>query len=273
MSTLTQPGISPAVDPARVRPAVPTLISEPIVFPRWRTRLLWGMTGLSALLMAISFGLALFYADMDVATGNVQRIFYMHVGAFSGAATAFFVTVAAGLIYLITRNLRWDKLALAGVKIGLPLSMITLITGAIWARPTWNTWWTRDPRLDAMLVMAVIYAAYLTLRSAIGAAESKARFAAVYGILAFVSVIYTTLIIRVRPDTLHPVVIGVAVDTTNAVTKAQGSFALTSSMIFALSVASVSWMILAITLMWHSVRLETLAQKVNALKMRALAED
>ena len=272
MSTLTQPGIVSTA--GSVRPVNSSTTILPDTFPRWRTRLLWGLTGLSVVLMAISFALALFYADMDAATGNVQRIFYMHVGAFSGSATAFFVTVAAGLIYLITRDLRWDKLALAGVQIGLPLSMITLITGAIWARPTWNTWWTRDPRLDAMLVMAVIYAAYLTLRSTIGNQEQKARFAAVYGILAFVSVIYTTLIIRVRPDTLHPVVIATGVGTANTSnSNSQGGFGLTDSMILALSVSSVSWMILAITLMWHAVRQETLSQKVRALKMRALAED
>ena len=271
MSTIAQPGVSPT--PIITREAAPRTVTttEPITYPRWRTRVLWGLTGLSAVLMAITFAMALFYADMDVATGNVQRIFYMHVGAFSGAATALFITVAAGLIYLITRNLRWDKLALAGVKIGLPLATITLLTGAIWARPTWNTWWTRDPRLDAMLVMWVVYAAYLTLRSAIGAVETKARFAAVYGILAFVSVIYTTLIIRVRPDTLHPVVIAQQVG--SASPEASGGFGLTDSMILTLSVSSVSWMIMAITLMWHSVRQENLFERVRLLKMRALADE
>ncbi|MHB8625851.1 MAG: cytochrome c biogenesis protein [Aggregatilineales bacterium] len=253
------------------RAARPTLHGPAIAYAPMRTRLLQLLTIVSALLMLTAFGLSLFYASMDAIQGNVQRVFYMHVGAFSAAATAFTVTVVAGALYLITRNARWDKLALAGVEIGLALSTVTLITGAIWARPTWNTWWTRDPRLDSMLVMWVIYAAYLTLRTTISAPERRARFAAVYGILAFVSVIYTTIVTRERPDTLHPVVIAPQIG--SASPEAQGSFTLSQDMVLALSVSSIAWIMAAITLIWYRVRIENLAEKVRELKARALEQD
>ncbi len=239
-----------------------------------RTNLLRGLTILAVVLMTITFAMALFYAGTDATQGNVQRIFYMHVGAFSAAATAFFVTVVAGIMYLITRKMAWDRVALAGVEVGLPLATITLVTGAIWARPTWNTWWTRDPRLDAMIVLWAIYAAYLTLRATISSPEQRARFAAVYGILAFVSVIYTTIVIRIRPDTLHPLAIAPNVATTGVGDNAKGEFSTTDRRItITLGVSSISWIVAAITLMWYRVRIENLSERVQALKLRLTANE
>ncbi len=240
-----------------------------------RTRLLHGLTLVSIALMLIAFGMALFYAGTDIDTGNVQRIFYVHVGAFSAAATAFFVTVVAGIIYLITRKAAWDKLALAGVEVGLPLATITLITGAIWARPTWNTWWTRDPRLDSMIVLWAVYAAYLTLRTTIAAPERRARFAAVYGILAFVSVIYTTIVIRIRPDTQHPLVIAPGIASTGVTgANAKGQFVAADPRIGAtLGMASIAWIVAAITLIWYRLRVEDLAERVQAIKARLVAAE
>ena len=267
MTTITQP----ASQSLNRRAPRPVLHGPAITYAPGRTRLLQLLTIISVVLMLVTFGLALFYASMDATQGNVQRIFYMHVGAFSAAATALFVTVVAGVMYLITRNPRWDRLALATVEIGLPLSTITLITGSIWARPTWNTWWTRDPRLDAMLVMTVIYAAYLTLRTTISSPDRRARFAAVYGILAFVSVIYTTIVTRERPDTLHPVVIAPQIGSTSP--DVEGSFTMTQDMVTTLSVSSIAWIIAACTLIWYRVRVENLAEKVRELKARLLEQD
>ncbi len=265
MSTLVSPGLTAnhPLDSASEAPV------QPIVYPRWRTTLLGILTFISAVSMVVTFGMALFYANVDATQGNVYRIFYMHVGAFSAAASALCVTVIAGVAYLITRNPRWDRLGTAGVGIGLPLATITLLTGAIWARPTWNTWWTRDPRLDAMLVMWVIYAAYMSLRSVISSPERKARFAAVYGILAFVSVIYTTIVTRERPDTLHPVVIAPQLGSSSP--EAQGSFTLDQSMILTLSISSTAWIIAGLTLVWYRVRAEDLFERVRELKQRVMA--
>ncbi len=268
-STTYSPDYVPSIDAKQSS----NLPDAGIVYSPTRTRILYGLTIISAILMAITFGLALFYAGTDAIQGNVQRIFYMHVGAFGAAATAFFITVVAGALYLITRNVRWDKLAVAGVVIGLPLATITLITGAIWARPTWNTWWTRDPRLDAMLVLWAVYAAYLTLRTTIPSPDRRARFAAVYGILAFVAVIYTTAVIRYRPDTLHPVVIAPNIGSVSP--DAKGTFTVnTDSRIGAtLGFSSIAWMVTAITLIWYRVRVENLLERVQMFKARILAEE
>ena len=94
--------------------------------------------------------------------GEIQRIFYIHMPAFFGAFTAF------GADRRRRRHLSgapatnsWDKIALAGVEVGLAFALINLLTGSIWARPIWNTWWTWDPRLTSAAVMCLTYAAYL----------------------------------------------------------------------------------------------------------------
>jgi hypothetical protein len=157
-------------------------------------RLLAGLTGLTILGVIGGLYMALGYAGTDALQGNVQRIFY--------------ATVLGGIMYLRTRSARWDHLALAGVEVGFALTLVNLLTGMVWSRPIWNTWWTWDPRLTLEAIMALTYAAYLMLRGGIDNVEMRRRFASVYGILAIITVILVLVIIRVRDDTIHPVVIG-----------------------------------------------------------------
>jgi heme exporter protein C len=234
-----------------------------------RTRLLNVLSTASVISLVLAILMALFYAGTDPQQGNVQRLFYVHVGGFTGGSTAFFLTVVAGIAYLRTRDPKWDKLAVASVEVGLPLMTITLLTGMVWARPIWNTWWTSDPRLNSMLVMWLLYAAYLTLRNAIENPERRMRYAAVYGLLAFISVIYVFIVIRIRPDTLHPVVLGPSpVEST-----AKGTFGVKDPrMVLTLSVGSVAWMLVAITLIWHRIRLENVSQQIHELKTRLMSQ-
>lgn len=204
---------------------------------------------------------ALVYAGMDELQGNVQRVFYFHVSAFSGGSIALALAVVGGIAYLRTRNPRWDRLALAGVEVGFFLSLITLITGMVWARPIWNTWWTWDPRLTSAAIMSLTYAAYLMLRGAIENPDKRRALAAVYGILAFGTVIFTFVIIRVRPDTIHPTVIG------SSAQNAQGGFAMADSMKSALGVNSAVWcLLIAPALVWWRIRLESVYERAAQLR-------
>jgi heme exporter protein C len=219
--------------------------------------------------VSIAFGiyLALFAVGADTEQGDVQRIFYLHVSSFAGAFIAFAVTVVGGLLYLRTRNPKWDTLALAGVEVGLVLAVMNLITGMVWARPIWNTWWTWDPRLTSDAIMCLTYAAYLMLRNGIENPDTSRRFASVYGILAFSTAIITLIITRIRPDTIHPVVIGANPES------AQGAFGMTASISTVVSYNMVVWSVLVPwTLIWWRIRLENLNQRVKA-KRAKLAEE
>ncbi len=209
---------------------------------------------------------ALVYAGTDTTQGHIQRIFYIHVSSFSGAFIAFATTVIGGIMYLRTRNIKWDTLAYTGVEVGFTFSLITLSTGAIWARPIWNTWWTWDPRLTSAAIMALTYAAYLMLRNGIENPGHRRLFSSVYGILAISTVIFTFVIIRIRPDTIHPTVIGSA-----SSEAAKGTFAMSDSMTTVMSVNSIVWCcLLTPTLMWWRIRLENLLEHVQHTKFEIL---
>jgi len=229
--------------------------------------LLRTLTIITPLAVIVGLYFTLFYAGTDIEQGNVQRIFYVHVSSFAGAFVALGATVFAGIVYLRTNNPKWDALALSGVEVGLGLGVINLVTGSIWARPIWNTWWTWDPRLTSAAIMVLTYAAYLMLRSGIENPDTRRRFASVYGILAFSTVVITLVIIRIRPDTIHPAVIGASPQ------NAQGGFGLTSSMTTALSVNMVVWSVFVpLTLMWWRIRLDNLSQRVQEMRLRALED-
>ncbi len=228
-------------------------------------RALVALTIATALALAVGLYMALVYAGMESTQGNVQRIFYIHMPSFFGAFLAFSATVVGGGMYLRTRQTKWDVLALAGVEVGLMLSLVNLATGSIWARPIWNTWWTWDPRLTSAAIMGLTYMAYLMLRAGIENPEQRRRFASVYGILAISTVIMTLIIIRIRPDTIHPAPIG------GSPQDAQGDFNLTPSMVTALLTNLPIWgLLVPITLMWWRIRLENLRERVDSLKIRLM---
>lgn len=215
------------------------------------------LTIVTVIAVVVGLVLALFVVSPDAGQGNVQRLFYIHMPSFFGAFFAFAAAVVGGIGYLRTRNVKWDTLALSGIEVGLALSLVTLATGSIWARPIWNTWWTWDPRLTSAAIMALTYAAYLMLRGAIENPDQRRRFASVYGIIAFVTVIYTLIIIRIRPDTIHPVIIGASPQS------AEGTFEATVGTAVALVPNLIIWgVLLPWTLMWHRIRLQNLLERV-----------
>ena len=231
-----------------------------------RTRILRGLTVASAVLFVVGLYLALFWVGPEKEQGAAQRIFYVHLGSFLGAFIAFAATVVGGIAYLRTRDPKWDIFGLANVEIGLGMSAITIVTGMTWARPIWNTWWTWDPRLTSITIMWLAYAAYLMLRSGIEDPERRRRFAAVYGIVAFASVLFTIIIIRVRPDTIHPVVAGpTQADPT-------GGFDVTGRIRDTVFFNLFSFAVLTVVLIWYRIRLENLSQHVMRRKLEVLSE-
>lgn len=136
--------------------------------------------------------------------GDVQRIFYFHVGIAWIAGLAMFVTFVASILYLARGEQRkYDIVAAASVEIGVVFGFMVLLSGMLWARPVWNTWWTWDPRLTTTAITEFIYIAYLMLRAAVDDPQRRARFSAVYGIIGFVSVPITYFSSRWF-NTIHP---------------------------------------------------------------------
>jgi heme exporter protein C len=224
------------------------------------------LNAITAVLMIAATALVFFYAPREKTMGEVQRIFYFHVPSAWVSFLAFLVTMIMGVAYLRGGNNRWDIIARSSVEVGLVFTVTTIISGSIWARPAWNTWWTWDPRLTTYTIMALIYVAYLMLRQSVEDPERRARFAAVYGIVGFVSVPITFFSIRWW-RTIHPVVIGSGSPT------AEGGFDMTAPMrvVFFFSLFAIT--VLYFCFLANRVRLENLAERVEQLKARVAAGD
>ena len=172
--------------------------------------------GLVTLLLLIFFG-----TPTEVTMGHVYRILYFHVGAAWAAALTFFVALIAGFMYLRTRDEKWDIVSMSSAEIGLVLFTMTIAVGSVWAKPIWGTWWVWSPRLTGVVVTWLVYVAYFMLRSAVPNREQRARFAAVYVIIAFATVILTYASVRFLRD-IHPIVVGGAIESVEVAQAAEG---------------------------------------------------
>lgn len=149
------------------------------------TRVL-GLTAALALALGLAMGFG--YAPREVTQGNVQRIMYLHVPSVLTAYLAFAVVFVGSLAYLFTQNRNWDDLAAASAESGVLFTGLTLVSGSIWGKPTWGTWWTWDARLTTTAILFVIYLGYLLLRGMVEDPERGARFAAVVGIVGALNI-------------------------------------------------------------------------------------
>jgi len=142
----------------------------------------------TGVMMLIDIWLIFMVAPTDSVLGHVQRVFYFHVPIAIMSFLAFFVVFIASLGYLIKRTPKWDAIAHASAEVGVVFVTLALLTGIIWARPIWNTWWTWEPRLTTTMILWLIYVAYLMVRSYAPSQSKGAIYGAVVGILGFVDV-------------------------------------------------------------------------------------
>ena len=152
--------------------------------PNTRTLLLL----VASILMLADLYLIFMVAPTDAVMGDVQRVFYFHVPVAIVSFLAFFVVFVASVGYLVRRGRRWDSIAHASAEVGVLFVSLALITGIIWGRPVWNTWWTWEPRLTTTLILWLIYVSYLMIRSYAPSQDKAARYSAVVGIIGFVDV-------------------------------------------------------------------------------------
>lgn len=159
----------------------------------------WGLLALSLIFI---FFVAR-EADDYPGGGPLQRIFYFHVPSAWVAYLAFAVVFISSIAYLRTAERRWDLLAHGSAELGVLFTSLVLITGPIWARPSWGTWWQWDARLTSTLILWLTYLGYLFLRSLTRDPARSGRLAAVVGIVGFLDVPIVHFSVRWW-RTLHP---------------------------------------------------------------------
>jgi heme exporter protein C len=197
--------------------------------------------------------------NVDPSIRPAQRIIYFHVPSAWSSMLAFFVAFVASILYLITKHIRWDIWARAASELGIAFTVAAVISGSLWAKPAWNTYWTWDPRLTTYTIVLLLYIAYFMLRGAIDEPSRRARMAAVYGIFAFLSVPLTFMSIRWW-NTIHPVIVD-APDSTN-------KFGLGPNMMQAFMITNMAFIILFVALLANRISLGWAEERMDALKER-----
>lgn len=228
-----------------------------------------GLTVVSGILMLVAVYLALVWAPDAAnlpapAERYAQRIFYFHVPSAWIGFLAFTVAGVVSVLYLITRNQKWDVWALSSVEIGLAFFTMVMLSGPIWAKPTWNVWWTWDPRLTISTISWLLYIGYLMLRGAVDNPERQARFAAVYGLIATLSIPLNWMAIRWW-RTIHPAVV---LPGRNA--DAVGGFGMSANIQITLFFCLFAFTVFYVTLMYHRIKLENLKWRVQVLRQEIL---
>ena len=121
--------------------------------------------------------------------GAIYRILFFHAPAAIVGMTGYFIALTFSILYLSSKNLRWDALAASVVEVSLVFSIVNIVTGSIWARIIWGIWWTWDYRLTSALVCVLIFSGYLMLRRAIDEPTQRGRLSAALCIFGCVDVV------------------------------------------------------------------------------------
>jgi len=142
--------------------------------------------GVGLLVAGTYWGLA--KAPAEVFMGDVQRIMYVHVPTAWNAMLALTFAFVCALSFLFTNAWKWDNRLEAAMEMGVVLSALLCMQGAIWAKPTWGVWWDWDPRLTTTAVMVFAFGGILALRAFVDDPMKRAVWSAVACIVAFVDV-------------------------------------------------------------------------------------
>lgn len=206
------------------------------------------LNGAAGISMLVALYMALGWAPTRGIVGPSQRILYFHISAVWVGFLASAVSLVGAVLYLWRREGRFDSLSLSSVEIGFSFVTVAILTGSVWAKPTWNTWWSWEPRLTTAAILWLIYLSYLMLRRGIDNPEQAARLAAVYTIPAFVSVPLTYLVVTWERG-IYPMMedFGPRVWAT-------------------LLVSSVAFTLLYLALLRHSMRLVSFSREITLLR-------
>ena len=166
-----------------------------------RRSTVWIAVGL--VLMAAVYVRALVFTPVEAVQGLAQKIFYIHVPSAWVAFLAFGIVGVTSAVYLLLKDPRLDLFAASTAEVGMVFTTAVLVTGPIWGKPIWGTWWSWDARLTLTLFLWFVVLAYLVLRTAVHEPGQRARYSAVLGILGALLVPFIHVSVYLF-RTIHP---------------------------------------------------------------------
>ncbi len=211
---------------------------------------------LAAVAVPVGIFLGLVVAPVEAFQGEPYRILYLHVPSVVVAYLAFAVAAVASVFYLMRRQARFDRLAASSAEIGEVFLTLVLLTGPIWGRPVWGTWWTWDARLTTALILWFIFAGYLMLRAWAGPPGARtAAVVAIIGVLDVPLIHWSAVLLR----TLHP----------GPTVFRAGGPALPASMLVILLVNVAAFVLTYLALLGVRVRQEALRERLREAELLA----
>ncbi len=163
----------------------------------------WKFLSIALVLYTIVGGLLIDVPRLDILNETIRNL-YFHVTMWFSMMIIMTVSFVNSIRYLNGYQKKFDDLALVGAQVGLLLGTLGIITGSIWAKFTWGTYWVSDPKLNGAAVTLLIYLAYLVLRNSMDEEQKRAKIGAVYNIFAFVMLIVFLVVLPRMTDSLHP---------------------------------------------------------------------
>jgi heme exporter protein C len=154
--------------------------------------------------IAATMVVALLVAPLVPMLQETTRVLYFHIPSAWVTVLALGWSMVNSVLYLLRRDLRNDDHAASAAELGLVFCIVATVTGSIWAKSMWGSWWNWDPRETSIFFVLLIYGAYLALRGSIEGDEKRARLSAIYSILAFVAVPPLIFVVPRIYSTLHP---------------------------------------------------------------------
>ncbi len=232
-------------------------LANPTRFMRYSAVLLPWAAALSVGLIAAGLYLGLFAAPADYQQGESVRIMYVHVPAAWMALFVYTVMAASSAVGLIWKHPLADIAARAAAPVGAAFTFIALVTGSLWGKPMWGTWWVWDARLTSVLVLFFLYLGYMALNNAFDDPARGAKSSAILALVGFVNVPIIKFSVEWW-NTLHQ---------PSSVVK-MGGPAIHSSMLWPLLLMGAAFTTYYLWVLLIRIRLEVTANKVRALQRR-----
>ncbi len=212
---------------------------------------------ISGVLVLNGIFLAMIWVPPHETMGDVQRIFYFHVASAWIAYVAFIGTFITSIVYMKTKDLKWDNWAVSSAEIGVVFTTLAILTGPMWARAVWEVFWRwEDLKLMMTLVLWLVFIAYLALRANVQSRRTKATLAAVFSVIGMLCIPLSFAANRIWAQ-YHPTVIA----------SDQGDI-VTEGMLPALIVAVFAMTFLYIALLLLRVGAAKLQDRADELKLK-----
>jgi len=167
------------------------MLGSPRYFHTFSSRVLPWLTPIALLTLVTGLVWGLVFAPSDYQQGNSYRIIFIHVPASSGALMGYMALGVSGLVAVVWRMKMAEVMLKAIAPFGAALAAISLITGSLWGKPTWGTYWQWDARMTSMLILLFMYVGVIALQNVIREPRQAARAA---GLLAIVGVINVVIV-------------------------------------------------------------------------------